>query len=150
MRPVLRKIRIPDFHLIIYRSTRREKGEVKPAPRSRVTSHNIWSRSNSQISTFNKKKSLFNYTVVYSRQTLFTKCLTPILLTWTIWRAPTNASKWRMGFNSAFKGLMQQFKTGLLFGPLIPSWLPCAKRDSRCSMPRTHSGESRGTAPLFL
>ena len=32
-------------------------------------------------------------------------CLTLILLTWTIWRAPTNASKWRMGFNSAFKGL---------------------------------------------
>jgi hypothetical protein len=34
-------------------------------------------------------------------------CLTLILLTWTIWRAPTNASKWRMGFNSAFKGLNQ-------------------------------------------
>ena len=32
--------------------------------------------------------------------------LTLILLTWTIWRTPTNASKWRMGFNSAFKGLM--------------------------------------------
>ena len=31
--------------------------------------------------------------------------LTLILLKWTIWRAPTNASKWRMGFNSAFKGL---------------------------------------------
>ena len=31
--------------------------------------------------------------------------LTIILLTWTKWRAPTNASKWRMGFNSAFKGL---------------------------------------------
>ena len=31
--------------------------------------------------------------------------LTLILLTWTIWRAPTNTSKWRMGFNSAFKGL---------------------------------------------
>ena len=31
--------------------------------------------------------------------------LTLILLTWTIWRAPTNASKWRMGFNSTFKGL---------------------------------------------
>ena len=31
--------------------------------------------------------------------------LTLTLLTWTIWRAPTNASKWRMGFNSAFKGL---------------------------------------------
>ena len=25
--------------------------------------------------------------------------LTLILLTWTIWRAPTNASKWRVGFN---------------------------------------------------
>ena len=25
--------------------------------------------------------------------------LTLILLMWTIWRAPTNASKWRMGFN---------------------------------------------------
>jgi hypothetical protein len=32
--------------------------------------------------------------------------LTLTLLTWTIWRAPTNASKWRMGFNSAFNGLM--------------------------------------------
>ena len=31
--------------------------------------------------------------------------LTLILLTWTTWRAPTNASKWWMGFNSAFKGL---------------------------------------------
>ena len=31
--------------------------------------------------------------------------LTLILPKWTIWRAPTNASKWRMGFNSAFKGL---------------------------------------------
>ena len=51
--------------------------------------------------------------------------LTLIQLTWTIWRAPTNASKWRMGFNpypanvdntskwrmgfnSAFKGLKEQ------------------------------------------
>ena len=32
--------------------------------------------------------------------------LTLILLMWTKWRAPTNASKWRMGFNSAFKGLI--------------------------------------------
>jgi hypothetical protein len=33
------------------------------------------------------------------------KTLTLILLTWTKWRAPTSASKWRIGFNSAFKGL---------------------------------------------
>ena len=31
--------------------------------------------------------------------------LTLTLLTWTIWRAHTSASKWRMGFNSVFKGL---------------------------------------------
>jgi hypothetical protein len=31
--------------------------------------------------------------------------LTLILPTWRIWRAP-NASKWQMGFNSAFKGLI--------------------------------------------
>ena len=34
--------------------------------------------------------------------TLFTKL---ILLTWRIWWAPTNASKWRIGISSAFKGL---------------------------------------------
>jgi len=31
--------------------------------------------------------------------------LTLILLTWRIWWAPNNASKWQMGFNSAFKWL---------------------------------------------
>ena len=28
-------------------------------------------------------------------------------LTWKIWRAPNNASQWQMGFNSAFKGLIE-------------------------------------------
>jgi len=32
--------------------------------------------------------------------------LTLILLTWKIRWAPNNASKWQMGFNLAFKGLM--------------------------------------------
>ena len=32
--------------------------------------------------------------------------LTLILLTWRIWWAPNSVSKWQMGFNSAFKGLM--------------------------------------------
>ena len=37
-----------------------------------------------------------------------TKCtvLTLNPLTWKIWRAPNNASNWQMGFNSAFKGLI--------------------------------------------
>jgi hypothetical protein len=36
------------------------------------------------------------------------KHLTLILLTWRIWWAPNNASRWQMGFNSAFKGLMER------------------------------------------
>jgi len=31
--------------------------------------------------------------------------LTLILLTWRIWWAPNNVSRWQMGFNSSFKGL---------------------------------------------
>jgi hypothetical protein len=34
------------------------------------------------------------------------KQLTLILLTWRIWWAPNNASKWRMELSSAFKGLI--------------------------------------------
>ena len=36
--------------------------------------------------------------------------LTHILVTWTKWRAPTNASKWRMGFNSRFNVLKNRSK----------------------------------------
>jgi hypothetical protein len=32
--------------------------------------------------------------------------LTLILLTWRIWRASNNASRWQIGFNSAFEGLI--------------------------------------------
>jgi len=32
--------------------------------------------------------------------------LTLYLLTWRIWWAPNNASRWQMGFNWAFKGLI--------------------------------------------
>ena len=32
--------------------------------------------------------------------------LTLILLTWRIWWGPNNDSKWQMGFNSSFKGLI--------------------------------------------
>jgi len=40
--------------------------------------------------------------------------LTLILLTWRIWCAPNNASKWQMGFNWVFKGLM--YKTISVMG----------------------------------
>jgi len=43
---------------------------------------------------------------------LYTPCpvsLTLIMLTWRIWRALNNASRWQMGFNSALKGLIAVF-----------------------------------------
>ena len=49
------------------------------------------------------------YVITYGKAQLspkiFPVSLTLILLTLTIWRAPTNASKWRMGWNSPFKEL---------------------------------------------
>ena len=46
------------------------------------------------------------YNLVWSKSNvLVSRPLTLILLTWRIWRAPNNASKWQMKFNSEFKGL---------------------------------------------
>jgi len=42
--------------------------------------------------------------------------ITLILLTWRMWWAPNNASKWHMGFHSAFKGLICIYK---LFLPSV-------------------------------
>jgi len=38
-------------------------------------------------------------------------CLNPAPLTWRIWWASNNTSRWQMGFNLAFKGLM----SGIIF-----------------------------------
>jgi len=48
-----------------------------------------------------------------SNPTLKKAQLTLTLLTWGIWRAPNNASKWQMGFNSVFKGLNNAQNTPL-------------------------------------
>jgi len=59
-----------------------------------------------------RKKSLFyigEYTLFSCKLKLMKVghlILTLILLTWRIWWAPNNASKWQMGFNLVFKGLM--------------------------------------------
>jgi len=42
---------------------------------------------------------------IYDISSLRVNDLTLILLTWRKW-TPNNASKWQMGFNSAFKGLI--------------------------------------------
>jgi hypothetical protein len=49
--------------------------------------------------------------MVYSHSNTNLRCLTLTVLTWTKWRAPASASKWRMGFNSAFKGLNVLLRT---------------------------------------
>jgi hypothetical protein len=40
-----------------------------------------------------------------------TRRLTLILLTWRIWWAPNNGSRWQMRFNSAFRGLQKDYLT---------------------------------------
>jgi len=46
-----------------------------------------------------------------------------ILLTWKIWWVPNNASKWQMGFNSAFEGLIEQGHEDPTLGPAFSSVL---------------------------
>jgi hypothetical protein len=41
---------------------------------------------------------------------VYYELLTLILLTWRIWWARNNASRWQMGFNSTFKGLIRCYK----------------------------------------
>ena len=50
--------------------------------------------------------------------------LTLILLTWTIWRAPTNTIKWRMGFNSVFKALNNYYASIFSRERVIPDLFP--------------------------
>jgi len=45
------------------------------------------------------------YIYIYDVSNLRVNDLTLILLMWRRWWTPNNASKWQMGFNSAFKGL---------------------------------------------
>jgi len=55
---------------------------------------------------WNTSTNLPDYTASHSRR-CWPLTLTP--LTWRIWWAPTNASRWQIGFNSAFKGLNMLF-----------------------------------------
>ena len=52
-----------------------------------------------------------------------------ILLTWRIWWAPKNASRWQTGFNSSFKGLNapENFK---ILPRSEPSYGPCIRYSS--------------------
>ena len=55
-----------------------------------------------------------NWVILLRARYKYNNTLTLILLTWRIWWAPNNASKWQMGFNSAFKGLNDVMKLSFL------------------------------------
>jgi hypothetical protein len=60
-----------------------------------------------------------------------THSLTRTLLTWRIWWAPKNASKWQMGFNSAFERfirVMQGIFAGI-FRHLFPLQMHCVENN---------------------
>jgi hypothetical protein len=62
------------------------------------------------ISTWKAERGKRIETMIWRTSMICTRwqILTLYLLTWRIWWAPNNTSKWQMGFNSAFKGLIQQ------------------------------------------
>jgi hypothetical protein len=53
--------------------------------------------------------------------------LTLILLTSTKWWAPASASKWRMGFNPAFKGLNKGTALRDMEPNSKPGKIPCTR-----------------------
>ena len=67
---------------------------------------------------YSKTNQMHNIShLFYFGTTLCIYFLTLILLMWRIGWAPNNASKWQVGFNVAFKGLMR--KSCDLMGPKI-------------------------------
>ena len=68
-----------------------------------------------------------------------TRRLTLILLTWRIWWASNNASRWQMGFSSAFKGIIRAPIYLLLLPDLIKGMqniFLCQKKGIRSENPQ--------------
>jgi len=63
--------------------------------------HSIKGWMNAWVPTVPEFRPARLHYITSFNSSLFT--LNLILLTWRIWWAPNNASKWQMGFNSAFK-----------------------------------------------
>jgi hypothetical protein len=64
---------------------------------------------------------------------LLEPCLTLNLLTTTIVALPSNASKWQMGFNSAFKGLNYRLSKYSIYLNTNLLLLPVSLPERRCS-----------------
>ena len=68
-----------------------------------------------------------NFTMIHGSMNIK---LTLILLTCRIWWTPNNASRWQMGFNSAFKGL----KWILTFYNLLVTWCTTSLTFNNCTL----------------
>ena len=75
---------------------------------------------------------IYIYMYIYDISSLRVNDLTLILLTWRKLWTPNNASKWQMGFNSAFKGLRfwKQCACSRMTGTWVAVWMPCYCRDA--------------------
>jgi outer membrane usher protein FimD/PapC len=66
------------------------------------------------LQKFFKNKNISKKLKLRLKNTIIDKMLTLNSLTWKIWWAPDNASRWQMGYNSAFKGLTYSLETWTL------------------------------------
>jgi hypothetical protein len=73
--------------------------------------------------------------------------LTLILLTWRIWWAPNNASKWQMGFNSAFKWLIWEFLCWNIYDTSYV--LPTGTKGRFCQHPVSLTQATKLSAPFW-
>jgi hypothetical protein len=62
----------------------------------------LWAKGRKKSNERAQKTSKFNLKQHVIWWSMIDYCLTLTLLTWKIWWAPNNASRWQMGFNSAF------------------------------------------------
>jgi hypothetical protein len=74
---------------------------TRPEESYRLLRRCVWSRNIKNRGSI----YIYIYIYIYDISSLRVNDLTLILLTWRKW-TPNNASKWQMGFNSTFKGLI--------------------------------------------
>jgi hypothetical protein len=72
---------------------------------TRPESYQLWCVVVCDLET-SRRGAPYIYIYIYDISSLRVNNLTLILLTWRKWWAPNNASKWQMGFNLVFKGLI--------------------------------------------
>jgi hypothetical protein len=76
--------------------------------------------------------------------------LTLILLMWRIWWAPNNSSKWRKGFNSAFKGLRDKGGNRAKWSKTVKHWKRGWNEEMKMEAESYETDAGRGSALILL